>query len=159
MRGGLCCFVLMLSLTAAADDSQRARYWYQMSCQGCHTPDGSGSRHVPAMKDHVGRFLNTQLGREYLVRVPGSATSALSDEQLAAVLNWILVSFSGESLPVMYEPFAPAEVERLRKEPLNEVVHYRAKLLAEIGSAGVAHPKNQIIGNVDDGNYRKESEE
>jgi hypothetical protein len=128
---------LIVSGACWAQDNvwRKTQFNYQMFCQGCHTPDGSGANSVPRMKDHVGFFLNTVAGREYLVRVPGSATSALSDKELADVLNWILVEFAGNSLSDSYRPYASAEVARLRQNPLNEVAQYRAQLLNEIASA------------------------
>ena len=114
---------------------QRAQFNYQMSCQGCHAPDGSGARAVPRLRDQVGYFLVTEAGREYLVRVPGSATSALGDADLAEVLNWIVQEFAGASVEGPFEPYTPQEVGRLRQHPLNEVVQYRAQLWTEIASA------------------------
>lgn len=125
------------AVLAAADDSGRVVFDYQMNCQGCHTPDGSGAGSVPAMKGHVGIFLQSQAGRDYLVRVPGSATSALSDERLAAVLNWIVYEFAGDSLQPPFIPFTAAEVGPLRKSPLNEVDDYRDHVLRAIAGADV----------------------
>lgn len=111
----------------------RARYHYQMFCQGCHTPDGSGANAVPALKDFMGYFLKSAEGREFLVRVPGSATSKLSDSHLAEVLNWCLDNFAGESLPASgYRPYTAEEVGRLRVNPLQEIDQTRAALLARI---------------------------
>jgi mono/diheme cytochrome c family protein len=120
---------------AAAGESGRVVFDYQMNCQGCHTPDGSGAGSVPALKGHVGLFLQSQEGREFLVRVPGSATSALSDERLAAVLNWIVYEFAGDSLPTAFTPYTAAEVGPLRKHPLNEVDDYRDHVLRAIAGA------------------------
>ena len=129
--------LLLLSTPVLANElnPQRAQFNYQMSCQGCHAPDGSGANAVPRMRDFVGNFLTTQAGREYLVRVPGSAVSALDDAELAEVLNWIVLEFAGNSVVDPFEPYLPQEVGRLRQQPLNEVVQYRAQLLAEIASA------------------------
>ncbi|MEX2489438.1 MAG: hypothetical protein WD356_07935, partial [Pseudomonadales bacterium] len=80
----------------AAVDERQVLFDYQMHCQGCHTPDGTGAGSVPRMKGEIGVFLDSQEGREFLVRVPGSATSALDDERLAAVLNWIITEFGGD---------------------------------------------------------------
>lgn len=129
------CLCLCTSALAAEMNLQRAQFNYQMFCQGCHTPDGSGARTVPRMKDHVGYFLATPRGREYLVRVPGSATSALDDEELAEVLNWIILEFAGDSVGEDYTRYTPVEVAQLRRQPLNEVEQYRAQLLVEIASA------------------------
>ena len=127
---------LFCAPSLAADyNEQRAHFNYQMFCQGCHTPDGAGAGHVPQMKDQVGNFTTTSAGREYLVRVPGSATSALSDRDLAEVLNWIVTEFSGVSRNSQFQPYTPVEVGRLRQHPLNEVERYRVDLLAAIASA------------------------
>ena len=127
---------LCLSALCAAEDRawEKAHFQYQMFCQGCHTPDGSGAMTVPRLKGHVGRFLQTREGREYLVRVPGSATSALDNNDLAGVLNWIVAEFSGDSLGAAYQPFSAEEVGKLRQNPLNEVVLYRARLLTDIAT-------------------------
>lgn len=137
MRKLLPALALLLTQNALAGDMnyQRAHYNYQMFCQGCHTPDGSGAMSVPQMKGHVGHFLEIPRGREYLVRVPGSATSALDDEQLAEVLNWIILEFAGESLAPDYQRYTSTEVGQLRQAPLNEVAQYREQLLVEIARA------------------------
>lgn len=137
MRFWLTTCLMLLGATAAAAgvNPQRAQFNYQMSCQGCHAPDGSGANAVPRMRDAVGMFLAIPEGREYLVRVPGSAVSALDDAELAEVLNWIVQGFAGASLTVPFEPYSAQEVGRLRQHPLNEVVQYRAQLIARIASA------------------------
>ena len=119
----------------ASDSAQRVVYEYQMHCQGCHTPDGVGAGNVPRMKDFVGTFLRTQVGREYLVRVPGSATSALADARLAAVLNWIIDTFAGDSRPEDFRRYTAKEVGVLRQSPLNEVEAYRARVLSGLGTS------------------------
>ncbi len=132
---GMAFFGLMLApATQSADvNDARARYHYQMFCQGCHTPDGSGANAVPALKNQMGLFLRTEKGRGFLVRVPGSATSKLNSAQLAEVLNWSLDNFAGSSLPEGgYEPYTEAEVAQLRQQPLQEIENYRATVLAEI---------------------------
>ncbi|MCY4425712.1 MAG: cytochrome c, class I [Halieaceae bacterium] len=128
---------LMLAGTAATadDDVRRAHYNYQMFCQGCHTPDGSGAGDVPRLKGQVGVFLNSQAGQEFLVRVPGAATSALDNEQLAELLNWIVREFAGASIPANWRPYSGREVGALRKQPLKEVIRYRGQILADIARA------------------------
>jgi len=134
----LCCVLGASTVWGAADSAwEKAHFNYQMFCQGCHTPDGSGAKSVPRLKGHVGTFMQTSAGRQYLVRVPGSATSALDNEELAAVLNWIVAEFSGDSLKAGYRPYTAVEVGLLRRNPLNEVVRYREQVLADI--ANYAH--------------------
>lgn len=128
--------LLAPALGLAEVNEARARYHYQMFCQGCHTPDGSGAGAVPALRNAMGVFLNSQQGREFLVRVPGSATSKLNDADLAEVLNWCLNNFAGESLPADgFTPYTPEEVALLRARPLQEINDYRAATLAAIAAA------------------------
>ena len=116
-----------------AINEDRARYHYQMFCQGCHTPDGSGVNAVPPLKGMMGVFLRSQRGREFMVQVPGSATSKLGDTQLAEVLNWCIENFSASSLiNGDYLPYTAEEVGRLRQSPLQEIDNTRAEVLAEI---------------------------
>ena len=137
------CFLVTLVLLAAAPataeqfNAERAHFNYQMFCQGCHTADGVGAKSVPRFKDFVGTFLRSREGREFLVRVPGAATSALGDAELAEVLNWILLEFGGDSIQSDFRRYTGAEVATLRQSPLFEVDRYRVHLLTEIASNGM----------------------
>ncbi|MEM9531621.1 MAG: cytochrome c, class I [Pseudomonadota bacterium] len=120
------------SSSIAEINPDRAQFHYRMHCQGCHMPDGSGASDVPQMKGQIGKFLRTQEGREYLVRVPGSALSALEDDELAELLNWILREMGETSLPDSYNRYTSAEVGKFRQRPLNEVEAHREKLVTDI---------------------------
>ena len=124
--------LLMTSLQAAATDP--VQFDYMMNCQGCHLPDGAGfpARNVPAIAGNLGNFLHVDSGREFLVQVPGSAQSDLGDARLAAVLNWMLTTFSAEQLPSNWQPYDAAEVHQLRKFPLIEVAPVRSQLMGLI---------------------------
>ena len=113
-------------------NTERAQFNYQLFCQGCHVGTGIGGKSVPNLKGFVGNFLLTQEGREYLVKVPGSAYSTMTDEQLAEVLNWILISFAEKSLSEDWKPFQATEVAVYRRKPLYEVVDYRAGLISRL---------------------------
>ena len=128
---------LCLSMGALAEkmNGERAQFNYKMFCQGCHSPDGGGATSVPPLKDNIGYFLEIPAGREYLVRVPGSATSALNDGNLAEVLNWIISEFSGDSAGENYERYTASEISRLRGYQLDEVENYRTELMAQIATA------------------------
>ena len=117
----------------------RAHYNYQMFCQGCHTPNGMGGESVPRIKGFIGHFMTLPEGREFLVRVPGSANSTLDDEQLAEVLNWMIVRFGGDSVPADMTPYAADEVGRLRQDPLYEVDRHRADLVAKFSNNTADH--------------------
>ena len=107
----------------------RAKFNYQMSCQGCHTPTGQGFQSVPKLKGFLGNFLQTPEGREYLIKVPGAAYSPLTDKELAEVINWMLLTFAEDSLSSDWEVYTATEVAKFRKDPLLETQEYRNNLL------------------------------
>src|ERR1700760_1085951 len=79
---------------AGVANPQRAWQHWTLNCQGCHRQDGLGTNETtPSLAGTTARFLWAPKGREYLTRVPGVATSALSDADLAEVLNWMLWRF------------------------------------------------------------------
>jgi len=106
---------------------------YLLQCQGCHRADGSGTPNsVPPLRDFVGRFLTVPGGREYLIRVPGSAQSPLDDAELAAVLNWMIERFGPAETSAAFTPFSAEEVARLRRPPLTDVESVRSDLLSRM---------------------------
>jgi len=122
----------------AADDTppgvlsaELAWQHWTLNCQGCHRPDGSGSpATAPGLAGTVARFLSVAGGREYLGRVPGVATSPLSDADLSEVMNWMLWRFDREHVPANFQPFTAAEIGELRRRPLRlEASQVRAELL------------------------------
>lgn len=123
----------LLCASAAADP----RIDYMLQCQGCHLADGGGKPGaVPALRGSVGRFLAAPGGREFLVRVPGSSQSPLSDARLAAVLNWVLEHFDPGHLPPDFTPFTADEVARVRRPPLTDVESARRALLKAASESG-----------------------
>ncbi len=103
---------------------------YMLECQGCHLADGTGfAGKVPALKNFVGRFLTVTGGREFLVRVPGSAQSALDDRELAEVLNWIIRRFGPDDVSRDFVAFTREEVMRYRGRPLTDVESVRSELM------------------------------
>lgn len=126
----------LLFATVSAYATDPVQFDYMMNCQGCHLPDGSGfpARNVPTITGQLGNFLHVEGGREFLVRVPGSAQSDLNDERLAAVLNWMLNTFSPAELPAQWQPYSAEEVGLLRKSPLLEVTPIRSQLMGRIAA-------------------------
>jgi len=113
----------------------RARQNWILKCQGCHRADASGSpRTTPAMAGIIGRFLATPEGRTYLVQVPGVATAALPDEELAELLNWTLLRFDAAQVPGDFTPYTASEVGGLRRTPLRtEAAQVRTRIIAALG--------------------------
>lgn len=114
-----------------SNEEKQLRFNYQMFCQGCHSPDGTGFKSVPTLKGFIHNFMATEQGREYLVRVPGSANAPLSDEDLAKLLNWMLVEFSNETEQT-WQPFTEKEVGEYRQSPLFETIEYRKLVLKNL---------------------------
>lgn len=125
--------LLFYYLSVQAADSYSARTNYILMCQGCHLADGAGTAEkVPALKNEMGRFLHVEGGREYLIQVPGTSQSPLTDKEVAAVLNWILDNFSNAELPADFTPYTTAEVARYRYEPLANASEVRAELIRKL---------------------------
>ena len=118
--------LLLLCGSAAADPHTD----YMLYCRGCHrhTGDAVPSASVPSLHE-LAPFLETRAGREYLVRVPGVSQTPMSDERLAAVLNWVLIEFNGETLPANFEPFTAEEVGIARNKVLEDPLKVRAEVL------------------------------
>ena len=125
---------MLLCFGAAADANEiLARQNYILNCQGCHLPDGSGSPgNVPKLNDFMGYFLHVDGGREFILQVPGVAGAPISDQELADVMNWILLNFSKNELPDPFIPYNAEEVGKLRKEPQLEIHQHREELIAKI---------------------------
>lgn len=115
-----------------------ARADYVLQCAGCHRVDGRGStpHGIPDFRNSVGAFARLPAGREYLVRVPGAAYSPLSNADLAAVLNWVLLSFSPAQLPSGFQPYTEAEVAAARPRRYPDVVPVRHGLAQELAKQG-----------------------
>ncbi len=111
----------------------------------------------PPITETLGHFLATPSGRSYLGEVvafglAGAITvggqryvgqmklaPALSDQEVADVLNHLLTSFNGASLPADATPFAGAEIAVLRatpKAPTN-VAKARPDVVAELERLGL----------------------
>jgi len=103
---------------------------FQVHCMGCHLGDGSGQPgRVPSVRRSLVRLSSFAEGREYVIRVPGVAQSPLSDEETAALLNWMVRNLSDLEVPAGVADYSAAEVARSRHRPLAQVKALRAQLL------------------------------
>jgi hypothetical protein len=124
--------------TANAAWSYQPGVNYQLRCMGCHLADGAGQPgRVPSIRRSLVLFSASLEGRDYLVRVPGVAQSPLSDEDTAALLNWMARNLSDLKLPPGFVDYSEAEIRRLRDHPLVRVSAIRARLL----KAAAAQPR------------------
>lgn len=112
---------------------------WMLNCAGCHGFNGrSAAPSVPTVRNFAGYFVHSQAGRDYLVRVPGASMSLLSNQKLAAVLNWMLREFSPGQMPAHFRPYTAKEVAALRKHPLtSHTDQERARLIRQLKRSGV----------------------
>ncbi|MBB2156966.1 cytochrome c family protein [Gluconacetobacter diazotrophicus] len=92
---------------------------YLVGCGGCHGIQGrSGRQVVPDLAGQVGYFLCTGQGRDYLVRLPNVAFANLSSHDLADMMNFVVFTLGGASVPPGGRPYTPDEIAALRAQPL-----------------------------------------
>ena len=119
-------------LTAAQSD-------YVEHCSGCHGMQGnSAPAEIPVLRDRVGYFMCTKDGRDYLIRLPNVAYSAISDDQeLADMMNFVVFGLGGTSTPKGTRPFTAVEVKKLRTEALGtqSLIAARARVVDKMISA------------------------
>jgi mono/diheme cytochrome c family protein len=123
-----------IEVTAYASPAQD----YMLYCMGCHGAQAQGvPGKVPPLAGALALFMRTAEGRNYVLRVPGAANSALADAQLAAVLNWLARSYGapGEPPPA---PFTVAEVSSVRRTPLADVQARRREVIGTLAASGTA---------------------
>jgi mono/diheme cytochrome c family protein len=107
---------------------------YATNCQGCHGELGRSVSEIPALAGRVGYFARVPAGRRYLVQVPNVALNPSSDGDIAAVLNWLLETYSRAELPADFAPYTAAEVGELRQARI-DVNATRARVVAELLAA------------------------
>jgi mono/diheme cytochrome c family protein len=111
---------------------------YVLYCMGCHGPEAQGvPGKIPALATGLALFMRAPAGRDYVLRVPGAANSALSDAQLTAVLNWLAARFPAPDVPPP-APFTVAEVSQLRHQPLADVLATRREVVRQLAASGAA---------------------
>jgi hypothetical protein len=119
---------------------------YAFRCKGCHGFAGEGTPgHVPRLAGFVGLYTHLPEGRDYLMRVPGVARSALDDARLAGVLNWMLATYGAGQVAPGFAAFTADKVGQARRRPLTqERDALRARLLEDLRARG-------LIGADEDG--------
>ena len=130
---------LAAGATAAAASASPAQD-YTLYCMGCHGPQAQGvPGKIPPLAGSVSLFMRTPEGRDYVLRVPGAANSALPDVQLAAVLNWLAETYGAPGAP-QPAPFTVDEVTRVRRTPLADVQARRREVVRVLAASGAAPP-------------------
>lgn len=124
-RGAIVFFALIV--TAAAAAAAEPNYNYALRCTGCHTAEGVSPElgRIPPLKGVVGHLVRTKESRRYFANVPGIVNSGLNNDDTAALLNWVVKTYGGESVPKSWKPFDGAEIKALRHEAPPDIMAYR----------------------------------
>jgi len=124
------CLMIAAPGVAMATDGKAV---YDGHCAACHQADGNGSLGLaPPLQGTLGKRAASPVGRRYIagIMIAGLAGklesrgvtysgimptwAALSDDELAAVANFVLGTFNADQLAPDFEPLAPAEFAALR---------------------------------------------
>lgn len=131
LRRALACIAACLAVGAAHAEGklQRGQASYMLHCSGCHLPDGSGkpAAGIPDMRLSVPQLLRSPAGRAFLVQVPGTSGSDLTDAQIAELMNWMLPALAAQRDTA---PYTTQEVTRYRNDRLDDVAAHRAAILS-----------------------------
>jgi mono/diheme cytochrome c family protein len=137
---------LSIASAALAGGSPPAEL-YTLNCWGCHKPRAEGiPGTVPRLADSMADFLRVPGGREYLAEVPGVAASALSDDEIARVLNWLLFTFNKAEMPADFTPYTAAEIAKYRPRQLIRITETRDDLVKRLKAKGIVVPDDQLAG-------------
>ncbi len=109
----------------------RAARIYAENCQGCHGAAGVSVTEIPTLAGRIGYFARSAEGRRYLMQVPNVALNPSSDEDIANMMNWLLVTVSRDELPSDFQPYSAMEVSQLRKVRI-DVAAERRRIVAEL---------------------------
>ena len=137
------CTLCTAPLLAYADASHAAspltmRATYVIHCSGCHGLQGAGNRDggIPDFHNSVSALSKDDDGRTYLSQVPGVASSGLSNQQIAEVLNYVIITWRTDSdLPLT--PFTSTEVAERRHRVVADIVELRRQVVTRLQSRGI----------------------
>jgi hypothetical protein len=128
----LICFTLIMLISNGVFANPGISYL--LHCGGCHLPDGRGvPPEVPSLRDELGKLVQIPGGRDYIVRVPGASQAPIPDQELADVLNFVLMEFNKQTLAKDFEPLTESEVSASRQNILADPFKYRDQLWRSYG--------------------------
>jgi hypothetical protein len=131
----------LLPLIALAGEGS-AHSNYALRCSGCHGMQGDGSpgAGIPDFREFIGAFARDDEGRTYVLQVPGVQSANLSDGDTAAVINYVMRTWGGKSLPPNYVEFTADEVTMRRARKIQDIVAFRRKIAARLQHQGFVMP-------------------
>ena len=131
---------ILVALPAWAASMGSPQLDYVLACAGCHGLEGKGvpEKGVPRLRDNIGKLLHVPEGRAFIVQAPGASNAALSDAELARLLNWLLPTMDARHLPADLALYSTEEVAIYRGARKSEYLARRARLTAELAAQGIA---------------------
>ena len=160
-------------MSIAQNDGQKT---YEAYCIACHQANGAGiPAAFPPLAGHTSTLLEFEGGRDYLINVLlyglqgeieavdqtyNSAMPSwplLNDEEVAAVLNYIITAWDNDkALSEDFEPFVAEEITQAREEPLSAVeVH---ELRNSLGASETQNDSDADAGVDEEGNTETDKE-
>jgi mono/diheme cytochrome c family protein len=128
-------------LSPASGNPRSAGPLFIRYCSGCHGINGAGtsaSSGIPGFRDFVGAFAADEVGRAYVLHVPGVVNTSLDDESVAAVINFVMTTWGGGSLPADFRAFTRQEVAASRQHVVTDVVALRREAVRRLRAKGIA---------------------
>lgn len=135
MRRILVCLALLLpGAMPASAGALSPHASYILQCSGCHLLNGEGApaAGIPTFPGSVGLIAGADIGRTYMMHVPGVVSASLSDAEIAEVVNYVLDSWGDGAAH-----FTAEEVSRRRAIPVGDVVAFRREVAAELATEGI----------------------
>lgn len=147
--------VLLALIATPVAAHAEGRDIFNLNCVVCHQVDGKGLPGMyPPLADSIGRYVTVPAGRAYLVHVLSFGLNGpiavhdqtyngvmypwpqFSNDDIAAVLNYVLTTFNAKLLPNPFTPYTAAEVKKYRTGDLSTgEVHKQRKTLLKLLSA------------------------
>lgn len=128
--------------TAQTTAAENGKILYVLHCSGCHGLLGSAANigRIPALSGNVGHFMRLPQSRSLAVQAPGIMNSGLDDRDVAALMNWLVPTFAGDSLAEPFQPFTTDEIARSRASRPADFFAARRKVATDLKEIGVELP-------------------
>jgi mono/diheme cytochrome c family protein len=135
-RLSLVSLIALFATGAAAEPD--GRYLYVLTCSGCHGTQGAASEEgrIPALAGSIGHYMKTPQARQFLPQAPGIMSSGLKDEQVTALMNWMVPALAGESLAAPFKPYSVDEIAGSRASKPADFFARRRAIAAELEALG-----------------------
>jgi cytochrome c553 len=139
MRSACLAFIVLAPLfTTNASADPDGRYLYVLKCSGCHGMQGTASEEgrIPALAGSIGHYMKTSEARQFLPQAPGIMTSGLKDDEVTALMNWMVPALAGSSLGAPFTSYSVDEIAASRAAKPGDFFHRRRVIAAELEAIG-----------------------